>query len=157
MMFVITPMNEAAARALLGWRYPAPYDFYNLTPADSEAEVAHLIDPANRYFAISDASGETIGHCCYGKEAQVPGGDYPMTALDIGVGMRPDWTGKGYGAAVIGAILQTARERYQAQVFRASVALWNQRSLRACMRQGFQEIGRFRNPNGVEFVLLLRE
>jgi RimJ/RimL family protein N-acetyltransferase len=150
-------MSDAAARAVLSWRYPSPYDFYNSTTENLQTQITHLIDPANQYFAITDRSGEIIGHCCYGKEAQVPGGDYQAVALDVGVGMRPDWTGKGYGAAVIGALLAYARERYQTRVFRASIALWNQRSQRACMRQGFYEIGRFRNPGGVEFMLLIQD
>lgn len=155
MTFSIHPLHEAAIREILTWNYEAPYDFYN--PTADEGVIEHFLDPENCYFAILNEHGNLVGYCCYGAEARVPNGDYSAPALDIGIGMHPDWTGKGYGSPAIRAILEYGRIHFQPTHFRATVAAWNQRSQRVCLQQGFREIARFHNPAGVEFVLLWRE
>jgi RimJ/RimL family protein N-acetyltransferase len=117
-----------------------------------------LLDPANAYFAITDEHDELMGFCCFGPDARVPGGGYAEDgSLDIGAGMRPDLTGQGAGGGFIGAIVAFGEDRYAPPAFRASVAAFNQRSIRACGRAGFRELSRFHNTDGREFVILRRE
>lgn len=64
-----------------------------------------MLDPERRqsyYAALS--KDELVGFFSFGAEAQVPGGDYDNAkALDIGLGMRPDLTGKSLGLGFVEA------------------------------------------------------
>jgi RimJ/RimL family protein N-acetyltransferase len=120
-----------------------------------------LLDPANNYFVANDAAGHIVGYCCYGPDARVAGGDYrDPVALDVGLGMRPNLTGRGAGVAFVVAVLAFGRERFGASRFRLSVAAFNRRAIRVYERAGFRETGRFRrggSPDGLEFVMMVED
>lgn len=157
MNLTIHPMTAADAREMLSWRYDPPYEMYTVTAEDIEAEIAYQTDPANHYYSIRHEN-ELVGHCVFHAEARVPGGDYSEVALDVGIGMHPDWTGQGYGTTIAAAVLDFAREHYQPQQLRATVAAWNERAQRVCIQNGFQISSRFAHPKtGMEFVVLLRD
>ncbi len=81
------------------------------------------------------------------------------SALDVGIGLRPDLTGRGMGTSVLEAILAFAQERHAPTGFRATVAAFNERSLRVCEKVGFRRDRTFvrRDPRGdLEFVQLSR-
>jgi ribosomal-protein-alanine N-acetyltransferase len=154
--YCFKPMTEAAARAMLTWRYEGEYAMYNLDPTDAKRVVARAVDPSNHYYAIYD--GEVlVGHCTFGGEARVPGGDYSRAALDFGLGMRPDWTGQGRGAAIVRLIVEFGQARYGEGPVRATVAAWNLRSQKAIKASGLKEVGRFKHAlSGMGFVVLAR-
>jgi RimJ/RimL family protein N-acetyltransferase len=155
---IFVPMTEAYARAILGWRYDPPYDAYNLDPATAEADLtAVFLNPEYHYHAVLDAQGELIAYRCFGPDAQVPGGDYSADALDMGGGLRPDLTGRGLGPHVMLAAIEFARARFAPPAFRATVAAWNTRALRACAKAGYRPVQRFQSTAGAEFVVLTRE
>lgn len=157
-MYEFHPMTESAAVEIAGWQYEPPYDLYNLDSSDATADLALMVDPTNAYYAITDGSSDLIGFCCFGKEGQVPGGDYDLPALDVGVGMRPDLIGQGRGQGFLASVLAFARQEFDADCFRATVASFNERSLRMCLTAGFRETQRFtsRTATPREFVVLLR-
>src|SRR5579884_792904 len=98
--FTIEPMTEATAREMLSWRYEAPYDFYNSDPESVEEDVAEALEGSQ--YSVRDARGELVGFLAFGECAQVPGGHRAGAytgedVVDIGLGMRPDLTGKGLG------------------------------------------------------------
>ena len=142
--FSFSPMDEAAAREVLAWRYPPPYDFYNCAPHDVYASVRTFLDPANGYFAARDGSGAVVGFCCLGPDAQVQGGDYPDDgSVDVGLGLRPDLTGRGLGLPFVQAVVQFGRERLGHDHLRLTVAGFNQRAIRVYERAGFRVTGAF--------------
>jgi RimJ/RimL family protein N-acetyltransferase len=153
-------MGDADAREVLSWRYEAPYDMYNADPTRSKEGVAALVDPGNQYFVARDVEGRTVGYCCFGPDARVPGGDYrDPGAIDVGLGMRPDLTGRGDGLAFVQAVLAFGRQRFDARRWRLSVAAFNRRAMRVYERAGFVEVGRFRRggrPDDLEFVIMTR-
>src|SRR5215469_8465714 len=87
------PLTRSGALAMMSWRYPAPYSGYDLDTRDPNV-LAELLRPQNHYHAIFSGE-EMIGFFCLGPDARVPGWDYDDTALDLGMGLRPDWTGLG--------------------------------------------------------------
>lgn len=152
----VTPMDRATARAITGWRYPPPYEGY--TMLDDPAVVAAFLSRAERgYFQIRDGSGELLAFCCFGEEARVPGGDYHAPALDIGIGVRPDLTGRGDGMRYLGAVLAFGVAQFQPTQLRLTVASSNQRAIRLYTRAGFREVSRFLSPYGRQpFVVMGR-
>ncbi|MBN1813986.1 MAG: GNAT family N-acetyltransferase [Anaerolineae bacterium] len=150
------PMDEASACEILTWRYEPPYDFYNPNPGKAEETTQWFLDPHHAYYAITGDIGELVGYCCFGPNARVPGGDYDVDALDVGLGMRPDLTGQGRGGAFFTAILDFARRTFAPQVFRVTVAAFNQRAMRVYEKAGFERVQVFqRSGDDAEFVILV--
>ena len=111
--YLFRPMNEEGAREIAAWRYEAPYDFYDMTN-DPEG-LEKLLGPPERrrgYYAVL-SGGELVGFLSYGLGGQLRGFDYPGDGcIDIGLGLRPDLTGKGLGLKFIRAGLQFGRRRF---------------------------------------------
>ena len=151
----IRPMGDVEAEAIVGWRYDPPYDVYGIGEPDPDT-VRSLLLPENAYYAILQHGG-LIGFCCFGHEAQVPGGDYREDALDVGIGLRPDLTGQGLGGQILVAVLDVARQTFGAQPFRATIAAWNRRSIRTFEKLGFKQTHTFHtagNPASDTWVQL---
>jgi ribosomal-protein-alanine N-acetyltransferase len=155
MPFQFPPMDEASARTILAWRYEAPYDIYNLDLEGADQVVGCFVEPANAYYTILDSKGELIAYCCFGSEGRVPGGDYESPALDIGLGVRPDLTGRGLGDAFVEAVLGFAKKQFAPSDYRVTVAEFNKRALRVWEKAGFRPLKRFeRTFDGMPFVVL---
>jgi RimJ/RimL family protein N-acetyltransferase len=127
-------MTQAEAEEIAGWRYPGEYAFYD---ADFIPEgMGELLDPAQRrdeYHAARDAAGELEGF------AQLtPAAD---GSTEIGLGLRPDLTGRGLGQAFTGAVIDLARGHGAGRITLA-VAAFNARAIRVYERCGFAETGR---------------
>ena len=149
-MFAIRAMTEADANAVAGWRYPGEYAFYDsIRDAD---DLAELLDPAEwgrRYFA-ADAGGRLAGFLVVKVQGEV---------ADIGLGLRPDLTGSGHGAAFLDAGLRFAAARFGARRFTLAVAAFNRRAITVYERAGFVETERYRHhTNGADhdFVAMAR-
>jgi RimJ/RimL family protein N-acetyltransferase len=140
MALVIRRFVEGDGAAAASWRYPPPYDVY-------DEDSAIVDDPAlatgedERYAVVDD--GELVGFCTFGIDARVPGGTYPDGPLDVGVGMRPELTGRGNGRRFLSAVLEFAERELGASAFRATVAEFNARAIRLCEGVGFRRVARF--------------
>ncbi|HEX2639489.1 MAG TPA: GNAT family protein [Pyrinomonadaceae bacterium] len=154
MKFAFTQMNEADAREVLAWIYEPPYDFYNSEPAELEKNVELVTDRQNMYYALRNESGELIAYYCFGREAQIDGGEYAPGAVDIGGGLRPDLTGNGFGPTFIQVGLDFASILFGPNTIRATVAAFNLRALKMCENAGFESEQRFRGAKDMEFVIL---
>ena len=134
----IAEMTARYAADILSWRYPAPYDYYDVTDGD----LGYYLDPANGFFAVL-SGGEFIGFRSFGPDGQVPGGAYDDSALDTGGGLRPELTGRGLGRTAIGTGLEFGRERFAPPAFRVTIASFNLRAQRVVSALGFRSAGRF--------------
>jgi RimJ/RimL family protein N-acetyltransferase len=157
MSFAFTRLTNADARSIVQWRYEPPYDVYNIDAGEIEVAVDFFADPANCYYSITDGSGELAAFCCFGRDAQVSGGDYSAKALDIGLGVRPDLTGKGNGLQYVNAVLDFARRTFSPTAFRVTVAEFNKRAFRVWEKAGFRPMQTFQASQGGQFfVMMLR-
>lgn len=155
--FTFKVLDPASADAILAWRYPAPYDIYNADPNDLEVDRANLLDPVNLYFGVWNAENTLIGFRNYGPDAQVPGGDYLLEALDLGGGLRPDLTGRGLGPPFMQAAFDFARSTFKPAVFRATVAAFNMRARTVCERVGYTQQAQFSHAkDGRDFIIYTR-
>jgi ribosomal-protein-alanine N-acetyltransferase len=154
MTLTFSPMDRISALEIVQWRYPPPYDLYNLS--EDEETIAYALDPANSLFAMRDANAQMVGFCSFGVDGQVPGGDYSQGALDIGMGIHPQLTGQGNGVAYAQQVLAYARQAYASVRFRVTIAVFNQRAQRVWTRCGFHPVQRFQNPDSNrEFVVMV--
>lgn len=159
----LRPLTPAQAREVVCWRYDPPYDIYNIVPngldeADIAREVALLLDPATRAHALLDPAGRLLGLATFGSDGQVPGGDYPAGALDMGISLRPDLTGRQLGRHFLQAMVDFASAHCPAPALRVTIAEFNRRALRLVQSAGFQPVATFtgRQPPHRRYVILLR-
>jgi ribosomal-protein-alanine N-acetyltransferase len=150
MRYLFEPMSDEQARAVAAWRYDPPYDFYDAV-ADHE-DLAELLDPTqreNRYFAVVDASGDLVGFFMFKHEG---------ATVEVGLGLRPNLTGRGLGLPYLLAGLEFARERYAPARFRLAVAMFNRRAIQVYERAGFRRDESYRHwTNGGEHEFLRME
>jgi RimJ/RimL family protein N-acetyltransferase len=148
----IVPMTQAYAGDIVAWRYPAPYECYDMT----NASQVFLTSPEGGFYALVDG-GELIGFRSFGEDGRVPGGAYDGSALDTGGGLRPDLTGKGLGREAIGTGLAFGRREFAPAAFRMTVASFNERALRVVRSLGFVSTGSFEAlTDGRSYELLIR-
>ena len=132
MNIVIEPLSDEAAACIAGWHYDPPFDFYDF--AAEPDDLAELLDPArrgDRYFGAFDEAGELIGFFYLAKRE---------SEVEIGLGLRPDVTGRGLGAAYLENGLEFARSRFGLDRFRLSVATFNERAIKVYERAGFRRV-----------------
>jgi len=153
---VIEGMKKAAAKEILGWRYEAPYDFYNLDfSVDSLNEFLN-----GTYYVLSDEENGVIGFYCSGRSAQVPSGDmygmYQGPYLDVGLGMHPKLVGQGYGFEFCTTILAHRQTVQGRSPIRLTVATFNIRAIRLYERLGFVKKHEFRGTC-CDFMTMVKE
>jgi RimJ/RimL family protein N-acetyltransferase len=124
---------------VVGWRYEPPYDFY-------DGDVEPVLNP-ERFFAARDDDGALVGFYYFEQKPD---------ALEYGLGLRPDLTGRGRGLRFFLDGLEFGRRRFAPPVVRLSVAAFNRRAIAVYERAGFRETGRhtrsFVRFGDVEFV-----
>jgi RimJ/RimL family protein N-acetyltransferase len=135
----IEPARSEDHVELATWRYESPYDFYNPEPEP-------LKNP-ERYFIARGDDGALVGFYYFEPKDD---------ALEYGLGLRPDLTGRGLGLDFFRAGLEFGRERYLPPRVRLFVAAFNERAIKVYERAGFRETGRhvrtFAHWGEVEFV-----
>jgi [ribosomal protein S18]-alanine N-acetyltransferase len=159
--FTLKPITPRDARAISRWRYEGPYSVYDGDPTS----VDSLLQPRLRYHSVFDESGDVVGYFCFGEDAQVAAGRQlgvyeREPALDVGLGMRPDLTGRGLGVEFVHAGLKFAREAYSPPAFRLTVATFNRRAIRVYEKAGFRLIKTFGAPppgSEREWLLMRRD
>jgi [ribosomal protein S18]-alanine N-acetyltransferase len=128
--FHFAQLSQADAEVIAEWRYPEPFSFYNWT-ADP-GDLRELLDPSLRgeaYWAVKDDAGDLVGHFSFKPKDE--------QTIEIGLGLRPDLTGRGLGASFLSAGLDFARDRFQPDRFVLSVATFNERAIKVYERAGF--------------------
>jgi ribosomal-protein-alanine N-acetyltransferase len=134
--FAIRPMTAVDAHTIAAWRYPGEYSFYD---ADADpGDLAELLDPAGwgqQYFAADELTDHTLAGFLMVKLAG--------PVAEIGLGLRPDLTGRGLGESFLRACLHFASAALGAQSYTLAVAAFNHRAITVYERAGFQEVERF--------------
>ena len=158
MEYFFRPVDEAAARDIITWHYPPPYQMYGLQDESAAEDViAYLLNPQNHIYRIDNDQGEFLAFCSYGDDARVTGGNYTEDALDIGLGLRPELTGQGLGPIIIGEVLAYAQREFSAKYYRVTIASFNQRAQKAWMQHGFEQTQEFgRTYDQFPFMILMR-
>ncbi|WP_088012228.1 GNAT family N-acetyltransferase [Gottfriedia acidiceleris] len=137
MKLYIRKMTESYATEILKWSYAPPYDFYN-NELNKEG-IDELLN--NQHLAVINQDENLIGFYCIGHSAQVPKGNefgvYEKRMADIGLGVRPDLTGKGIGSEFFKFILEEIHKTTNLSTFRLTVAKFNKRAIRLYENFGF--------------------
>lgn len=124
------PMDIDSAREIADrWKYPAPYDFYDVTadPGDYREFVSPQHWPD--LFLKALLGGEGVGYCSLGLAEG---------RAEIALGLRPDLTGRGLGEPFMRACLrEVAPEVPGGYPLKLEVAAFNRRAIKVYERVGF--------------------
>ncbi|WP_107926947.1 GNAT family N-acetyltransferase [Lysinibacillus parviboronicapiens] len=155
MQLFVREMDNRWATELLHWTYSAPYDFYN-NELTTET-LKEILD--NSYQAIVNDKEQLIGYFCTGISAQVPSGHevdaYLENGIDIGIGLKPDLTGKGFGTEFFSFIVSHVRQTTHAPL-RLTVAKFNTRAIHLYEKLGFKKKLEFKHQ-AIRFITMLKE
>ncbi len=139
---------------ILGWKYESPYDFYN-NKISTDA-IKELLE--NNYSGVF-IDDELIGFFCTGTAAQVPSGStvgaYEERMVDIGLGMKPEMTGKGRGMDFFYFVMSTIRGLNGNGPLRLTVARFNQRAIHLYEKFGFVQKDQFASASS-DFITMVK-
>ena len=139
MKLTIDPASPETLAEMASWRYEAPYDFY-------DGDQDPVVNP-ERYYAAVGEDGTLVGFYHFEEKGDV---------LEIGLGLRPDQTGRGLGADFFRLGLDFGRAHLGAGRIILNVAAFNERAIKVYERAGFRETGRhtrhFARWGDLEFV-----
>ena len=129
----IVDWDETYGREVATWHYDPPWDFYDL--ASDPDDAAAMRDPARNEHrrAVLDENDDLEAFWYF---------DWHGDVVEVGIGLRPDLTGRGRGESFLRAQLAYAAERWRPATFRLFVAAWNERAIRVYQRLGFCEVAR---------------
>lgn len=151
MLLQTHPLTESEARIVCSWRYPAPYDAYNLPPWEESARQGLGITQRpvreGEFFAACQ-SNAFIGWFRLKSSAD---------SIVLGVGLAPECCGKGFGVQLLRLAIEKCAELYGSLPLRLEVRAFNRRAIRCYERVGFRELSRVQKhtPSGrAEFLLM---
>ena len=144
MNYSFHPMSRRQAEEIASWHYDGEYSFYDME-ADPE-DLQEFLKPderADSNFAVIE-NRELIGFYCFTQISN--------DTIDIGLGMKPSFTGKGQGLEFLEAGLDFAKSLYHPEKLTLSVAAFNKRAIKVYKRAGFREEETFlQKTNGSQF------
>lgn len=158
MGYIVRKMAKKQAEDISTWKYAESYSIYDM---DGSKEILdELLDGS--YYAVTNEKDELIGYFCFGGAAQAPGGKQcgaylGYDAIDIGLGMRPDLTGKGRGLNFLYKGLEFAKETFSSTNIRLTVATFNKRAIKIYEKSGFKKEKIFKSKTkkgDLEFMLM---
>jgi ribosomal-protein-alanine N-acetyltransferase len=129
MQFKFKPMNEKDARAIADWHYEGIYSFYDMDQDIDDLE--DLLDPrgwVDKYFSVVDKEGDLVGFFSFENDDD---------QVEVGLGMKPEFTGKGLGQGFVAAGLEFARRKFHPAKFCLNVATFNKRAISVYEKVGF--------------------
>jgi ribosomal-protein-alanine N-acetyltransferase len=156
MRFSFRPLTHADVDAMVAWRYDPPYEEYDpgRYPADVEEMRAAVGDPT--WFAADDADTDDF----VGFVDARPAATAAEVEVEVGLGLRPDRTGRGIGPAFVEAIVDLVRARWHPERITLDVLPWNERAMAAYAKVGFVRgetyDKTFEDGNVVTFVRMTR-
>lgn len=136
-----------AENIAFNWHYDGEYSFYDME-ADKE-DLEEFLNPeerGNSTFAVTKEN-ELIAFLSISKVTD--------RIFDIGLGMRPDLTGKGNGIEFLRAGINFIQSEYKPEKITLSVATFNQRATILYRKVGFKDVETFtQDTNGSTFEFL---
>jgi len=130
----IADWTEGYSEEVRQWHYEPPYDFYDLAsdPEDEDA-MRDSARAVHRRAVLDDESERLDAYWWF---------DWHDDIVEVGIGLRPDLTGRGLGESFLQAQLDYATRTWRPATFRLFVTGWNERAIKLYERLGFREVGR---------------
>ena len=132
------------------WHYGGQYSFYDME--NDLEDLEEIITPklrGDKYYQVVDDQDELVGYFCLERLSE--------GKVEVGLGLRPDLTGRGLGLNFITEIEAFIQNNFNYRIVVLSVASFNKRAIKVYQRAGFKTDGSKlqKSNNGIyEFINL---
>jgi [ribosomal protein S18]-alanine N-acetyltransferase len=142
--------QEQAENIAFNWHYDGEYSFYDMEADEEDLdEFSNPEKRGNTTFAVSKEN-ELVAFFSVSKIAN--------RIFDIGLGMRPNLTGKGNGIEFLSAGINFVQSAFKSEKITLSVATFNQRAIKLYRKVGFKDVEVYlQDTNGSKFEFLKME
>ena len=148
-------MIEEYAIDICNWNYDGGYSVYNMPSFDEAKKKNYSIANPSRYSE----------YLCYGinKElvAYIKLNFKENNEIYVGIGLKPNVTGKGLGKHILNFALEYIKQNYASYTPMLEVRSWNTRAIKCYTAVGFKPVKTIMqtDKNGVEceFVIMKYE
>ena len=116
------------------WHYNDMYSFYNME--NDPEDLEEIITPklrGDKYYQVVDDQDELVGYFCLERLSE--------GKVEVGLGLRPDLTGRGLGLNFITEIEAFIQNNFNYRIIVLSVASFNKRAIKVYQRAGFKTDG----------------
>ena len=116
------------------WHYNDMYSFYNME--NDPEDLEEIITPklrGDKYYQVVDDQDELVGYFCLERLSE--------GKVEVGLGLRPDLTGRGLGLNFITEIEAFIQNNFNYRIVVLSVASFNKRAIKVYQRAGFKTDG----------------
>jgi len=133
---------------ILTWKYDGIYSFYDNDIQKEKIEWIEGFVDSDDNFSIYNNNNKLVGNCSF---------YYIEEFFCVGLQMRPELTGKGFGIEFAKAIIDFGREKYKFNYIDLTVANFNNRAIKVYEKLGFKVIEEFVNTirgNDYDFLAM---
>lgn len=137
MQISVEKLTESHAKEICEWKYESPYDIYNMPNWDVVKEqnwgIANELKRKSEFYSAF-INNQLIGFFRLIKKE---------TLVTIGLGLHPNFCGKGLGYKLVEFALKESKMRYGNIPINLEVRDFNQRAIKCYEKVGFIEIKRY--------------
>ncbi|MBQ9120124.1 MAG: GNAT family N-acetyltransferase [Lachnospiraceae bacterium] len=124
-------ITEEDKREICSWRYEGEYAIYNLPSYEEMCKAGSgFMNPQKeknyRVFLVEDT---LVGFVNRREES---------TEVLIGIGVRPNCCGKGFGRRILDEVYRTSKAQSPNKPLCLEVRTWNQRAIKCYQKAGFE-------------------
>lgn len=121
---------------ILTWKYEGEYSFYDNSIQKEKIDMIKSYICSDNAFSIYNEQDKLVGNCSF---------YYIEEFFCVGLQMRPDITGKGFGTQFVESIINFGRQKYDLDYIDLTVAKFNKRAIRIYEKLGFKVVEEFIN------------
>lgn len=136
---------------ILTWKYDGIYSFYDNSIQKEKIEWIESFIDSDDNFSIYNEQNELVGNCSF---------YYIEEFFCLGVQMRPELTGKGFGTEFVKAIINFGEKKYNLSYIDLTVAKFNKRAIKIYEKLGFKIVEEIVNTirgNDYDFLIMRLE
>ena len=128
-------IEPTAMMQLQTWRYDGVMARY--TFSSDPFEQQWVCRPKSGYWQVRNSTNDLVGFAVIGSSAQTAGIAYPLEAVDLLVGLRPDLIGQKQGYSLVRDVVAHAQAIQPNKRLRVSIPSWHLAALAVWQRAGF--------------------
>lgn len=139
-------LTESEKQEICSWRYEGEYAVYNLPPYEvmKEIQIAFMNPERERDYMAYYHNDILVGYTNIREKE---------TDVFVGIGVKPDMCGRGYGQLILKEVHRISKELYPNKPLYLEVRTWNERAICCYQKSGFEIIGepyQRKLPSGAE-------